>query len=180
MDVIEVGVERFRAVRDVVIFVGFRVNVESEGEFAVALETSAFVVALERFGLVSFIGLCGPAFGFLLDALAVTSNINLVLTGLIFLTWERRVTLCFVWMTTGLLFSAWLGALCACVFAFAGSVTWLSAEVRSALELLATDLSASNVDKPAWLILELMLAAKAGLGDQEWAFRACQIGRAHV
>ena len=105
--------------------------------------------------------------------LTVTRNEHLVLTWLIF-TASRgsvasllaRVSACLLGLPARLL--TWF----ACVFALAQTMTWLAAEVRTTLELLAADFTAANIRKPARLILKSLLPTHARLLDQEGTFRA--------
>ncbi|MCJ1247015.1 hypothetical protein MMC30_004226 [Trapelia coarctata] len=74
-------------------------------------------------------------------------------------------------MTTYFLgFAAELLAGFAYVFAFTGSMAKFSAEVGAAAKFSTTDLAATCVGKPAWLIFQVLLAAHAGLFHQEGAF----------
>lgn len=77
-----------------------------------------------------------------------------------------RVSACLLSLSARLL--TWF----ACVFALAQTMTWLTTEVRTTLELLATDFTATNIREPARLILESLLPTHARLLNQEGAFRA--------
>lgn len=58
-----------------------------------------------------------------------------------------------------------------CILAIAGPVTVFLAGVGATFKQLAADLAAAGVSKPAGLILQNPLAAKAGLFCQVWTLR---------
>lgn len=79
----------------------------------------------------------------------------------------------FAGVATGFLgFAAELLAGFSYVFAFAGAMAGFAAEVGAAAEFSATNLAAAGVGEPAWLVLETLLAAHAGLFYQEGTFGA--------
>ena len=75
-------------------------------------------------------------------------------------TW---MTTCFFCLATGLL-TCFLGA-----FALARFVARVAAVMGAALEFPATNLAASDIFKPAWLVLQRLLAAHAAFHGQERA-----------
>lgn len=109
--------------------------------------------------------------------LTVTSDENLACTRFVFLARVGCMTGCFVRMFADLLWLAtWLMALFAvCVLALPRSMAGPPAKVRSALELLTTDLAAANILKPALLMLQHLLATHAAAFYKERAFGAAFI-----
>lgn len=77
----------------------------------------------------------------------------------------------FVWVITSLfgLSTGLLARSTSSIFTLAIAMTRLSAEVRAALELSATDLSTTDVLQPALLVLETLLATHTALFDKERA-----------
>lgn len=67
-----------------IILVSSRVDVKRQGEFAVAFESRALVVALQRLIEVTRTVLGGIALCFLLDALALACHKDLVLACFVF------------------------------------------------------------------------------------------------
>lgn len=160
-------------VGDMVVLVGFGVNVKCECEFAVALEACTFVVALEGLFGVAFAGFGGVALHFLLEVLTVACDEHFALARLVFLTGCRCMAELFTRVATSFLgFPAELLASPPHVFAIAGSMAWFSTEMGAATELPTTYFTTSSVGKPAWLILQFLLAAHARLLYQEGALGA--------
>jgi hypothetical protein len=54
-------------------------------------------------------------------------------------------------------------------------MTWASTAMITALKLLATNFPTAHLNKPARLVLELILATEARFRCEEWAFGAALV-----
>jgi hypothetical protein len=93
----------------------------------------------------------------LLDPLALASYKDFVLAGLFLFTSRGEMTRRQAWMTayTELLTTG----LPAGLFTLSGAVTLLLTFVNTTSESLAANVSTTDVGKPAWLVLQNVLAA---------------------
>jgi hypothetical protein len=94
----------------------------------------------------------------LLDALAVASDEDFVLAGLVFLADARNVAFVLARMSTRLLLAAVLLAALPGVFAFARFVACLAAVMVPALKSATADPTTAYILQPAGLILQLVFS----------------------
>jgi hypothetical protein len=106
----------------------------------------------------------------LFDSLALASDKDLVLARLFFLASRRKVTSRHAWVTAySELFPT---CLLARLFTLAGTMALLLTLVSATPKSFSTNVSATDIRKPAWLVLQHVLATQTGLSSQKWAFRA--------
>jgi hypothetical protein len=134
-----------------------RIDLQGSSKLVVAFEARTLFVALQCLLSVPVPLLRRCAFGLLLDPLTIASNEDLVLTGLFFFAGRGEMTRRHAWMTayTKLLatrLSAWL-------FTLSWAVTLLLTFMRTTSESFAAYISTTNIGKPAWLVLQNILAA---------------------
>lgn len=150
------------------------IDIQSDRQSPVALESGALLVAGQRLERIAFA--CGrsAALDFLLLSLAFTRDEYLVTARLALLAGEWSVARRLIRVTAYLLlFATWLRTcLAAGIFTLTFAMTLLTAEVYTALEFLATHRTTADVAEPALLIFESFLAAHAHLRGQKRAFWA--------
>lgn len=88
-----------------IVFVCILIDVESQCKFPIALKTGTLVVALQALYRIALCEFGRATFNFLLDALTITSNEDLVLAWLVFFASERAMTLVLTGMRTALVFA---------------------------------------------------------------------------
>ena len=70
-------------IRDVVILVRVRIDIQCQSQFAVSLETRAFVITFESLGRIAFARLRGVALNLLLEMLTGAGDEHLALARLV-------------------------------------------------------------------------------------------------
>ena len=137
-----------------IIFVGFRVDVQSQGKLLVPGQARTLVIAGQCLLAVAFTSLGRNALDFLLQVLAVAGNEYLIRAWFVLTTRGRRMALLLARMTASLLgLATSLLAELADILTFSTAVAWFSTKVRTASQLLAAYFSTADVCKPAWLVL---------------------------
>lgn len=116
-----------------IVLVSILINVESQGQFAIPLQPSTFVVTLQALRRIAFCEFRCSALCFLFNALAIAGDKDLMLTWFVLLAGEGRMAFVLACMSAALVFTARLLASLRRVFAIARFVTGLSTLVEATL-----------------------------------------------
>lgn len=133
------------------------IHVEGQSQLVIALQACTLFVTLERLLRVAISMLGSSTLRFLLDSLAIARDKDFVLTGFVFFTDRWEVTWRHAWMPTDTQLLA--TGLSARLFTLSWPVALLLAFVCSTLKSLSAHVSTPDIRKPAWLILQHILAA---------------------
>ena len=138
------------------------IDIERQGQIAVAFKASALIVAFESLLQVAFRIFGSTAFGLLLDTLAFASDEDLVLAGFLLFAGHGRVAESHAWVPAGI--EVLSARLCARLFARSGNMALFPAFMGTTAQAFPTDIGASDFGQPARLVLERVPTTQARFG----------------